>query len=84
MDGAIKKIKTRVEELQGKLQNKNLKQRKAVEDELKHMLEQMTSAQHDIDENQGKAQSLLSRKTNLTNKMNAKKASLEKFKSGAL
>jgi chromosome segregation ATPase len=84
MDGAVNGMKARIQALQGKLKNKKLKQRSAVEDELKHLVEQMGAAQHDIDENQGKTRGLLSQKQKLTNKINAKKSSLTKFRSGAL
>ena len=84
MDGAVNGMKARIQELQVKLQNKKLKKRSAVEDELKHLVEQMGAAQHDIDENEGKTTGLLSQKKKLTNKINAKKSSLTKFRSGAL
>ena len=84
MDGAVNGMKARIQALQGKLKNKKLKQRSAVEDELKHLVEQMGAAQHDIDENEGKTRGLLSQKQKLTNKINAKKSSLTKFRSGAL
>ena len=84
MDGAVNGMKARIQALQGKLKNKKLKQRSAVEDELKHLVEQMGAAQHDIDENGGKTRGLLSQKQKLTNKINAKKSSLTKFRSGAL
>ena len=86
MDGAVQKIKSRVEELQGQLAGNKIKKSKRgnVELELKHLIEQAASAQHDIDANQGKTQQLLSQKENLSNKVNAKKQSLAKFKSGAL
>ena len=71
MDGAVNGMKARIQELQVKLQNKKLKKRSAVEDELKHLVEQMGAAQHDIDENEGKTTGLLSQKKKLTNKINA-------------
>jgi len=88
MDGALNKVKSRVDQLQTQLQpsNKKLKgsARSDAESELKHLVDQMGAAQHDIESNKGKTQQLLSQKQNLSQKIEAKKNSLAKFKSGAL
>merc|ERR1712166_1573666 len=84
MDGAMKQIKSRVDDLQNSMNKLKGNKKQNAEAELKHLMQQMASAQSDIDSNQGTTQSLLSKKQQLSSKLNAKKKSLEKFKSGAL
>ena len=80
----MKQIKSRVDDLQNSMNKLKGNKKQNAEAELKHLMQQMASAQSDIDANQGTTQSLLSKKQQLNSKLNAKKKSLEKFKSGAL
>ena len=47
---------------------------------MKNMTQQMFSAQHELESCEAKAAELMKKKTDLTNRLQAKKKSAEKFK----
>jgi hypothetical protein len=79
---AIQEVQTRIAEAQTALQNKNLKgkKREMADEELKRMTQQMYSAQQELESCEVKAAQLMKRKADLTNKLEAKKKSAEKFR----
>lgn len=82
MKNAIQEVQTRIAEAQTALQNKNLKgkKREMADEELKRMTQQMYSAQQELESCEVKAAQLMKRKADLTNKLEAKKKSAEKFR----
>ena len=86
MKNAIQEVQTRIAEAQTALQNKNLKgkKREMADEELKRMTQQMYSAQQELESCEVKAAQLMKRKADLTNKLEAKKKSAEKFRNHEL
>ena len=58
----------------------NGKKRAQVEEELKHLTKQMFDAQHELELNKMETSKLMKSKTELANKLTAKKNSAEKFR----